>query len=319
MIQINNLCKSYGNLKVLEGISLTIEDGDIYGLVGRSGAGKSTLLRCINGLEKYQSGSLMVDGQEVNQVAEKDLNSFRRGIGMIFQHFSLQERKTVYENVALPLRCWHYSKADTEIRVKELLEIVGIPEKTNEKARNLSGGQKQRVAIARSLALNPSILLCDEATSALDPKTTQAILALLKEINEKLDITVVIVTHQMEVIQQICNRMSIIENSKIAESDTVKNMFFRQPPAFQRLLGEERESTSASGIELKILFSTDAESHNFLTAMAVDLQLPFPILEGKMVKCGDSMMGSFIINVEEEHLPEVANYLDQHQVSWKNI
>ncbi|MCI9339822.1 MAG: ATP-binding cassette domain-containing protein, partial [Dorea sp.] len=223
MIEIKNLKKIWEDDKssVLEDINLTIEDGDIYALVGRSGAGKSTLLRCINGLTSYQGGSLTVDGCEIKDLKDKELREFRRRVGMIFQHFSLLERETVYQNIALPMQCWKYPKEETDKKVKELLELVGLTDKMNARPRNLSGGQKQRVAIARALTMEPKILLCDEATSALDPKTTNSILELLLEINQKIGITIVIVTHQMEVVRKACNKACILEQGRIADEGTV--------------------------------------------------------------------------------------------------
>ncbi|WP_235601262.1 methionine ABC transporter ATP-binding protein [Tissierella sp. P1] len=219
MIEIKNLRKFYGNLEVLKGIDLQIEEGKIFGLVGRSGTGKSTLLRCINGLEKYNEGSLYVGDIDVKNLSEKELRSFRKDVGMIFQHFSLLERLTVYENIALPLRCWNYDKSFIDKRVRELLEVIDIPDKINSKPRELSGGQKQRVAIARALAMEPKILLCDEATSALDPKSTKSIISLLNKINKDLGITMVIVTHEMHVLRSICEEIAIIEDGRIEQSD----------------------------------------------------------------------------------------------------
>lgn len=238
MIEISNLNKSFGNLQVLKDISLNINQGEIYGLVGRSGAGKSTLLRCINGLEKYDSGSLKVDGIEVKDRSEEELRLLRREMGMIFQSFSLVERRNVYKNVELPMKCWKYSKEEKEKKVHELLELVGISEKIYERPGTLSGGQKQRVAIARALTLDPKILLCDEATSALDPKTTQSVLDLLQDINKKLGLTIVIVTHQMEVIRSCCDTVSILENGKISDSGSVKEIFLKKPESLLNLLGE---------------------------------------------------------------------------------
>ena len=222
MIEITNLEKNFGDLEVLKKINLKIMDGEIYGLVGVSGAGKSTLLRCINGLESYSNGSLKVNGTEVKDLDKKQKKIFQKNIGMIFQHFPMLTRKTVYDNIAFPMKCWKYGKKEIDQRVKELAEIVGITDKLGEKPANLSGGQKQRVAIARALSMNPKILLSDEATSALDPKTTQSILALLKEINEKLGITIIIVTHQMEVVRQVCQKVSLLEGGKIVTSGDVE-------------------------------------------------------------------------------------------------
>ncbi|HIU43442.1 MAG TPA: ATP-binding cassette domain-containing protein [Candidatus Ventrousia excrementavium] len=240
MIEIHNLCKSFGTLEVLKNISLNIRTGEIYGLVGRSGAGKSTLLRCINGLENYQSGSLKIDGTEIRDLSKQQIRELRRGIGMIFQQFSLIERRTVYQNVALPMHCWKYDKQTVDKRVRELLELVDISEKIDERPSVLSGGQKQRVAIARALALDSKILLCDEATSALDPKTTRSVLNLLREINQKLGLTIIVVTHQMSVVREVCDTISILENGKIAAAGDVKEVFLQKPDALLTLLGQER-------------------------------------------------------------------------------
>ncbi len=215
MIEISNLQKFYGDTKVLRDINVEINKGDIYGLLGVSGAGKSTLLRCINGLESYEAGSLKVNDVEVKNLNEKELRAFRKNIGMIFQQFSLLERKTVYENVALPMECWGYKKQDIDKKVKELLELVELGDKIKSKPKELSGGQKQRVAIARALTLDPQILLCDEATSALDPSITNSILELLKKINRELGITIVVVTHQMNVVKQVCNKMAILSKGNL--------------------------------------------------------------------------------------------------------
>ena len=256
MIEIKNLKKLWEDdgSSVLEGINLTIEDGDIYALVGRSGAGKSTLLRCINGLTSYQEGSLKVDGCEIKDLKDKELREFRRHVGMIFQQFSLLERETVCKNVALPMQCWKYPKDQIDKKVRELLELVGLGDKMNAKPRNLSGGQKQRVAVARALTMDPKILLCDEATSALDPKTTNSILDLLMEINQKLGITVIIVTHQMEVVRKACNKACILENGKIADEGTVKEIFIKQPQSLKRLLGEETVKLPDEGHNIQIAY-----------------------------------------------------------------
>ena len=238
MIEICDLNKSFGELNVLKNINLTIPTGEIYGLVGRSGAGKSTLMRCMNGLEGYDSGSVKIDGIEVKDRDKDEMRDLRKEMGMIFQTFSLVSRRSVYQNVALPLKCWKYPKQEIDKRVKELLELVEITEKVDERPEVLSGGQKQRVAIARALALNPKILLCDEATSALDPKTTQSVLNLLQDINRKLGLTIVVVTHQMEVIRSCCDNVMILENGKISEQGSVKEIFLRRPVALLNLLGE---------------------------------------------------------------------------------
>lgn len=322
MIEIKNLKKVWEDdgKSVLEDINLTIEDGDIYALVGRSGAGKSTLLRCINGLTSYQEGSLIVDGCEVRELKEKELREFRRHIGMIFQHFSLLERQTVYENVALPMQCWKYSKEEIDKKVKELLEIVGMKDKMKAKPRNLSGGQKQRVAIARALTMEPRILLCDEATSALDPKTTNSILDLLMEINKKTGITIVIVTHQMEVVRKACNKACILEQGMITDEGTVKDLFIKQPESLKRLLGDEGKPLPDVGHNIQIAHMVDRpQDGEILARMSKELNYVFPILDGNIQKYQEDSMGIFVINVDDEHWDEVKDYLNLNKLNWKEL
>ena len=322
LIEIKNLKKLWEDdgSSVLEGINLTIEDGDIYALVGRSGAGKSTLLRCINGLTSYQEGSLKVDGCEIKDLKDKELREFRRHVGMIFQQFSLLERETVYKNVALPMQCWKYPKDQIDKKVRELLELVGLGDKMNAKPRNLSGGQKQRVAVARALTMDPKILLCDEATSALDPKTTNSILDLLMEINQKLGITVIIVTHQMEVVRKACNKACILENGKIADEGTVKEIFIKQPQSLKRLLGEEQVKLPKEGHNIQIAhLVNDMHDGELFAKMSAELNYIFPIIDGKIQDYQNDSMGIFTINVDDEHLKLVTDYLTKEGLNWHEI
>lgn len=319
MIEISSLKKSYGDIQVLNDINLNIERGDIYGLVGRSGAGKSTILRCINGLESYDDGSLLVDGIEVKDLDARELREFRKEIGMIFQHFSLFSRMTVFENIALPMTCWKYDKIYIEKRVKELSELVGIPDKLKAKPGELSGGQKQRVAIARALAMSPKILLCDEATSALDPQTAQAIMTLLNEINANLGITIVVVTHQMSVLRSSCEHIAILEGGKVADSGQVEGIFMKQPQSLRNLIGTKDLMLPPTGVNLRILLAKDTADQPIITKMARDLKVDFLILGGEMEKYRHSVLGSVIINVAEQSLSKVTRYLDQNQVAWKLI
>lgn len=322
MIEIKNLKKLWEDdgSSVLEGINLTIEDGDIYALVGRSGAGKSTLLRCINGLTSYQEGSLKVDGCEIKDLKDKELREFRRHVGMIFQQFSLLERETVYKNVALPMQCWKYPKDQIDKKVRELLELVGLGDKMNAKPRNLSGGQKQRVAVARALTMDPKILLCDEATSALDPKTTNSILDLLMEINQKLGITVIIVTHQMEVVRKACNKACILENGKIADEGTVKEIFIKQPQSLKRLLGEETVKLPDEGHNIQIAhLVNNIHDGELFAKMSAELNYIFPIIDGKIQDYQNDSMGIFTINVDDEHLKLVTDYLTKEGLNWHEI
>ncbi|KPU27184.1 methionine ABC transporter ATP-binding protein [Caloranaerobacter sp. TR13] len=229
MIVIQNLSKIYEskNEKVhaLKDINLEIKKGEIFGIMGLSGAGKSTLIRCINLLEKPTSGSIFINKKDITVLNKHELREIRKRIGMIFQHFNLLNSRTVFENIAFPLEISGYNKKQIKERVENLLSLVELSDKMNAYPSQLSGGQKQRVAIARALANQPDILLCDEATSALDPKTTKSILKLLKEIQSKFGLTIVLITHQMEVIRDICDRVAIIENGKIIELDTVETIF----------------------------------------------------------------------------------------------
>lgn len=316
MIEIAGLQKSFDDLEVLQQINLTIDDGEIYGLIGRSGAGKSTLLRCINSLENYTGGSLKVNNVEINTLSKKEIRNFRRGIGMIFQQFSLLERKTVYENIALPLRCWKYDRKTMDKRVRELAEIVGISDKLNDKPRILSGGQKQRVAIARALTMEPKILLSDESTSALDPVTTKSILALLRQINETLGITIVVVTHQMSVIRQICRKVSLLEKGRIVISGKVADIFLQRPMEFMKFMGEELKLPITQNVNLEIMVSGDYVSQPLFSTMARELDVDFSIIGGKMEKYRDNIMGFWISSFEEKDIPKVTAYLNGRNIVW---
>ena len=229
MIEFRNVSKTFNNggsaVEALKDINLTIQDGDIYGIIGFSGAGKSTLLRTINALETPSSGSVLVDGENINRLSKQRLREKRKNIGMIFQQFNLLETKTVYDNVALPLKLNRVPSKEIKKRVDEILKYVELEDKKKVYPSKLSGGQKQRVGIARALATNPSILLSDESTSALDPKTTGAILKLLKKINRELGITIILITHEMNVIQEICNHVAVMENGRIVEKGEVIEIF----------------------------------------------------------------------------------------------
>lgn len=229
MIQLSHIEKTYdspsGPVKALKGIDLTIERGEIFGIIGLSGAGKSTLIRCINMLERPTAGKVIVDGQDMTVMSEKELRKARKNIGMIFQHFNLLSSATVYDNIAFPLRLSHTPEAEIKKKVLPLLELVGLADKAHQYPSQLSGGQKQRIGIARALASEPKVLLCDEATSALDPQTTRSILELIQDINRKLSLTVVVITHEMQVIKDICDKVAVIENGVIAEQGTVLEVF----------------------------------------------------------------------------------------------
>lgn len=318
MITVKNLNKYYGDTKVLNNINISINQGEIFGIIGHSGAGKSTLLRCINRLENYQEGSLLVDNQEVKDLNEKELRILRKDLGMIFQHFSLLERKTVFENVALPLECFKFSKEEKEKRVMELLKLVGISDKRNVKPRNLSGGQKQRVAIARALSLNPKVILCDEATSALDPNTTKSILSLLQDINKKLNITIIVVTHQMEVIKQICSRVAIMERGEVLEIGDTEELFLQNSKNLRKLVGEE-DILLPKGSNIRIIFPKEISNEAIITSMAREVNIDISIICGKLEKYRDDVLGSLVVNISCEHKDKVKKYLDDKGVRWEEI
>lgn len=318
MIKISNLNKYYGNTQILSDVNIHMQKGEIFGIIGHSGAGKSTLLRCINRLETYEDGSILVEDKEVKDLSENELRFLRKDLGMIFQHFSLLERKTVFENVALPLECFKYPKEEINKRVDELLKLVGIDDKKNQKPRNLSGGQKQRVAIARALALNPKVLLCDEATSALDPNTTKSILNLLQDINKNLKITIIMVTHQMEVIKQICSRVAIMEGGKVLEIGDTEELFLQNSKNLQKLVGEE-DIVLPKGTNIRIIFPKEISNDSIITSMARNLDIDFSIICGKLEKYREDILGSLIINVSSEHKEKVKKYLDEKEVRWEEI
>lgn len=318
MISVKNVNKFFGEKQVLKDVNIEINEGEIFGIIGHSGAGKSTILRCMNGLEPYQEGSVKVDGKEVKDLNEKEMRELRKDLGMIFQHFSLLERKTVFENVALPLECFGYSKAEKEKRVMELLDLVGLKERRNDKPRNLSGGQKQRVAIARALALNPKVLLCDEATSALDPNTTKSILTLIEDINKKMGITVVVVTHQMEVIKQICGRIAIMENGQVLEVGETEEIFLKNTAGLRKLIGEEN-IVLPEGTNVKILFPKDISNDSIITSMARELDIDVSIVFGRLEKFKDDVLGSLIINVPDKNGEAVKKFLTDKDIRWEEI
>ena len=245
MIKIENLVKVYDNgLKAVNNISLEVKKGEIFGIIGMSGAGKSSLIRCINRLESPTEGNIFIDGKDIVTMNKKELKEARKNMAMIFQSFNLFYQKSVYDNIAYPLKINKWKKKDIDKRVKTLLEYVNLSDKIHEYPANLSGGQKQRVAIARALAVQPKILLCDEATSALDPQSTKSILELLLKIRDEFNLTIVLITHQMEVVKSVCDRAAVIEDGKIIEQNTVLELFtspktLQQVPSFPNLLDKK--------------------------------------------------------------------------------
>lgn len=245
MIQIEHLNKTYVSRQgethiALTGINLTIEDGSVFGIIGQSGAGKSTLVRCLNLLERPTSGSIIINGRDITSLSEKELREFRSSVSMVFQNFSLLQQRTVLRNVMFPLELRHADKKEAEKRARELLELVGLADKCDKYPSQLSGGQQQRVAIARALVNNPSIMLCDEATSALDSMTTHSILKLLKDINEKMGVTIVLITHSLAVAELICDNVVVIDEGKIVEEGKTEDIFANPQSDVARKLLEKR-------------------------------------------------------------------------------
>lgn len=315
MIEIKNLKKKFGDIEVLKGIDITIEDGQIYGLVGVSGAGKSTLLRCINGLEAFDTGELVVNGTNIASLNAKQLNAFRKDVGMIFQHFSLLERKTVFDNVAFPMKCHGVPKEQQKERVLELLSLVGLAEKADALPRQLSGGQKQRVAIARALTLNPSVLLCDEATSALDPNITRSILHLLSKINRELGITIVVVTHSMSVVKEVCDAAAILDHGELTYKGSVEDLFLRHPDVLESVIGAETEPKERAG-EKELVLIQQAGEQDLLARVALETGIAFSVAWGGLDSYRGKTAGSFHVVVAQESYPALKAYLDKNGIEW---
>ena len=317
-IELRGLSKVYqipgGEVQALNNINLTIEQGDIYGIIGMSGAGKSTLIRCLNRLDTPTDGQVLIDGQNILAMSKKQLLQTRRRMAMIFQQFNLLMQKNVARNVRYPLEIAGAPKKQANERVMELLKIVGLEEKANAYPAQLSGGQKQRVAIARALASNPEMLLCDEATSALDPMTTQSILELLKKINAELGITVVLITHEMAVIRQICNKVAILDGGKLVEQGTVDDVFMHtKSAAGKRLFGilPENEDDVPTQPALRIVFDGSAADQPVISRLVKDLGFDVNILAADMHQFNGKTYGQMMVARPEDpaELKQVQDYL----------
>ncbi|MBO7662398.1 MAG: ATP-binding cassette domain-containing protein [Clostridia bacterium] len=323
MIELRNLSKLFttvdGPVDALKHINLTVQDGDIYGIIGMSGAGKSTLVRCINMLEKPTEGSVLLDGKDMGTLTEKELRAMRRKITMIFQGFNLLMQRTCLKNVMLPMKLGGMDRARAEKRARELLELVGLPDKANSYPAQLSGGQQQRVAIARALATEPQVLLCDEATSALDPKTTHAILELIRDINEKLGITVIVITHQMSVVQEVCNRVAILENGVVVEEGEVSEVFSNpRADATRNLiypeLSEGVNIFREGGQRVRVIFNGAMASREPLIAkMAVECRILASIVGASTRSVGDRAYGYMLLDIPgtPEDLARAVSYLSK--------
>ena len=324
IIEIKNLKKTYktrkNELTAIQNINLNISEGDIYGIIGLSGAGKSTLIRCINFLEKPTSGTIYFQDVDLSSLSNKELLKVRQSIGMIFQNFNLLEQRTVLENVLFPLEVAKVNKEEAIQKAKDLLIEVGLEDKFDSYPSQLSGGQKQRVAIARALANNPSVLLCDEATSALDPNTTNQILALLKNINEKYGITIVVITHEMRVIETICNKVAIIDHSNIVEEGEVKEIFIAPKTNIAKELilpAIEKDENNTGYIKLRLVF--DGNHYDpIISTMILQTKVLVNIIKANVKTVDSKTCGEMILQIpnDDTSIAKVENFLTSNKVNY---
>jgi D-methionine transport system ATP-binding protein len=331
IIQIQSLEKTFqsksGTVQALKDINLEIRRGEIFGIIGMSGAGKSTLVRCINLLERPTAGRVLFDGMDMTQLGGAQLRRVRQSMGMIFQQFNLLMQRTAESNIRFPLEITGVSKRKAKARAGELLELVGLSDKADAYPSQLSGGQKQRVAIARALAPNPKVLLCDEATSALDPTTTASILALLKDINRRLGITIVVITHQMSVIEEICNRVAIIDSSRIAEIGDVEDIFFHpKTAAAQKLVypeGRHSETFSArdSAPCCRIVFDGNSSFEPVIAGMVLECKAPVNIMYADTKDIDGKAYGQIVVQMPKEEAvrEKMLHYLKLRGLNFEEV
>ncbi|AZA84488.1 DL-methionine transporter ATP-binding subunit [Chryseobacterium lactis] len=334
MIEIRNISKTFHqkkqSFKALDQVSLTIDKGDIVGIIGFSGAGKSTLIRTVNLLEKPDQGQVIINGKDFTQLSSKQLAEERKKIGMIFQHFNLLSSRTVFDNIALPLELDHLSKEQINKKVNELLKIVGLEDKASDYPKSLSGGQKQRVAIARALANDPHLLLCDEATSALDPVTTQSILQLLRDINQRLGITILLITHEMEVIKAVCNHVAVIDHGKLLAKGTLseiisdkENPVIRQfinsdvmtlPQEISNRLQKEPKEGLFPLVEIELNENISVEQ--ILSALYNQYKIPYKLLKADVEYFGNSNFGKLLLQLQgkTEENQQAIYYFNQNKI-----
>ncbi len=326
MIELKNLCKTYssssGDVEALRDINLSIQDGEIFGIIGLSGAGKSTLVRCINLLERPTYGSVIIDGQDITTLPRPELLKMRRSISMIFQGFNLLEQRSVLHNVTFPLEIAGVKRQPAKEKALELLKVVQLEEKANAYPSQLSGGQKQRVAIARALASDPHYLLCDEATSALDPNTTRSILELLRKINKTLGVTIIVITHEMKVIDQICDRVAVIDQSRIAEMGRVSEVFTspRSQIARELILPQDRAAIDTTGgKKIRLIFDGMHSQEPIISRMTLDCQAPVNILFADTKDFDGIVYGHMIIELptDDNQASKILTWLKNSPVKWK--
>ena len=323
MIELKHLSKTFstgeGEFHALEDVSLTVQTGDIFGIVGMSGAGKSTLVRCINLLEKPTSGHVIIDGQDMTALSARALLEMRRSISMIFQQFNLLMQRSCLKNICFPMELAGVKKADAEKRARELLEVVGLPDKANAYPAQLSGGQKQRIAIARALATDPKVLLCDEATSALDPNTTHAILTLIKDINKKLGITVVVITHQMSVVEEICDHVAILDGGVVVEEGSVQEIFSNpKTPAAKRLVApnggsaaRDLSSFAPDDHVVRVTFNGSSTAKPLVASLAAEKGILVSVLSADTRDLSGQCYGSMLLKLprDTEQAKQAAAYM----------
>ncbi|MCL2864225.1 MAG: ATP-binding cassette domain-containing protein [Lachnospiraceae bacterium] len=328
IIQINNLGKTFvsksGDVKALDCINLEIFPGEIFGIIGLSGAGKSTLVRCINFLERPTSGTVQIDGLDLGSLSSNELNIARRNMGMIFQQFNLLMQRTALDNVCFPLELSGVSKRKARERAKELLEIVGLNDKLKAYPSQLSGGQKQRVAIARALATKPNILLCDEATSALDPTTTTATLDLLKKLNQEMRLTIIIITHEMSVVEKVCNRVAIIDDSNICEMGSVNDIFANpKSEAAKRLVFHKKEHDIpfTSKNCYRIIFDGRSSFEPVIANVVLECKAPINIMYADTRNIDGNAVGQMVIQLPDEELAakRILHYLNNKKIPFEEV
>ncbi len=327
IIRIEDLNKTFytknGQVVALDGINLSIMEGEVFGIIGLSGAGKSTLVRCMNYLERPTAGRVFFDGHELGKLTEKQLNEQRRSIGMIFQSFNLLMQRTALRNITFPLELSGASKEEAVKRAEELLDVVGLSDRAGAYPSQLSGGQKQRVAIARALATNPKVLLCDEATSALDPTTTRSILSLLKEINRTMGVTIVVITHEMKVIEEICSRVAIIDQSHIVEEGRVDEIFVSPKTQIARKLifpdGRKEYRFGQNGRSLRIVFDGMSSYEPVISGMVLECGYPVNIMFADTKDIDGKAFGHMIIELpdDEKAVKRMYGYLTAHHIRYE--
>ncbi|CAH0186817.1 ATP-binding cassette domain-containing protein [Chryseobacterium sp. WG14] len=334
MIEIKNISKTFHqkkqSFKALDRVSLTIEKGDIVGIIGFSGAGKSTLIRTVNLLERPDEGQIIINGKDFTQLSSKQLAEERKKIGMIFQHFNLLSSRTVFDNIALPLELDRTSKDQINKKVNELLKIVGLEDKAHDYPRSLSGGQKQRVAIARALANDPHLLLCDEATSALDPATTQSILQLLRDINQRLGITILLITHEMEVIKAVCNHVAVIDKGKLLAKGTLSEIISdRENPVIRQFINSDnmtlpqelnnrlqKEPQDGLFPLVEIELNENISVEQLLSTLYSQYKIPYKLLKADVEYLGNSNFGKLLLQLQgkEEENQQAIYYFNQNKI-----